>query len=167
MRNTIFLSILVLLLTLAGYTSEKESHGLPLPFSADAIETIELIHHSGDPLNAQQKWITDSEDINYIHNMLSSDILIKRGSVDGATQTDTLYITFHLYSGNGYTIKFDSYGVKRGIIASKDSPTFSHFTPADVCWIWGMLAKDYEGEEIRIEDDSYTTESPVAIGYST
>ena len=103
----------------------------------------------------------------YIHNMLSSDILIKSGSVGSATQTDTLYITFHLYAGNGYTIKFDSYGVKRGIISSQDSPAFTLFTPADICWIWGQLAKDYEVQSVSIADDSYATENPIATGYSS
>ena len=163
----IFLSILLLLLTFTGCSSQEEFNGLSLPFSFDAIGKIELIHHTGDPSHAEQKWITASEDIGYIHNMLSSEILIRDGSVGGSARTDTLYITLHCTDGTGYTIKFESYGVKKGIISSKDSPAFSHFTPADVCWIWGMLAKDYEGQEISIEDDPYATESPAAVGYDT
>ena len=167
MKKTIFLSILLLLLAFTGCTSQKEFNGLSLPFSSDTIKAIELIHHTGVPSKAQQKWITTSEDINYIHNILSCEILIRNGSVGQSEQTDTLYITLHCTDGTGYTIKFESFGVKKGIISSKDTPAFSYFTPADVCWIWGILAKDYEGHEISIEDDPYTTESPVAIGYDT
>ena len=167
MKKLWFLPVILSILLLSGCSTQKESHGIPLPCSLDRIQTIDLIHHTGDPSNAEQKWITASEDIRYIHNMLSSEILIRDGSVGQSTQTDTLYITLHCTDGTGYTIKFESYGVKKGIISSKDSPAFSHFTPADVCWIWGMLAKDYVGQEISIEDDPYATESPVAVGYDT
>lgn len=167
MKRLSFLTILIAILLLSGCSVQKESHGIPLPYSLDQIETVELIHHTGDPFCAEQKWITESEDISYIHNMLSAEILIRDGSVDSSTQTDTLYITLHCIDGTGYTIKFESYGVKKGIISSEDTPTFSHFTSADVCWIWGVLAKDYEGQEISIEDDAYATEAPVVIGYDT
>ena len=163
MKKTIFLLILCLLLSSAGCRKQREFNGLSLTFSADDVEIIRLVHHTGDPSNAEQKWITDPEDIAYIHNMLSSEILIKNGSVEGSAQTDTLHITFCKYDGSGYTIKFDSYGVKQGIIYSKDNPQFSYFTSADVCWIWGQLAKDYEGQSISISDDPYATEKPIAV----
>ena len=162
MKKSALVLMLCLFLIFTGCNSNKEFNGLSLPFSADTIETIGLIHHTGDPSNAEKKVITDSEDINYIHTMLSSDILIKDKSVDGAAQTDTLYITFHFYDGTGYTIRFDSYGVKRGIISSEDTPKFTYFTSADVCWIWGQLAKEYEGKTISIADEPYATEKPVA-----
>ena len=165
MKKTLFLLILCLALTLAGCNSPDEFNGVSLPFSSDDIETIELIHHTGDPINAQQKWISDSEDINYIYTMLSSEILISNGSVEGSAQTDTLYITFHHIDGTGYTIKFDSFGVKKGLISSTDSPAFSYFTSADVCWIWGQLARDYDAQDISIVDDPYATEKPTAIEY--
>ena len=163
MKRTILLFLLCLLLILTGCSSQKEFNGLSLPFSVDDVEIVNLIHHTGDPSNSEQKWIDSSEDIAYIHNMLSSEILIKNGSVEGAAQTDTLKITFCLYDGTGYTVKFDSYGVKKGIICSEDTPKFSYFTSADVCWIWGQLAKDYECQPISIVDDPYATEKPMAI----
>ena len=167
MKKTVFLAIICLILAFTGCSSQKEFNGLSLPFSAVDVEIINLIHHTGDPSNAEQKWITDPEDINYIHNMLSSEILIKNGSVDDSAQTDTLHITFCKYDGSGYTVKFDSYGVKKGIIRSEDTPKFSYFTSADVCWIWGQLAKDYVGQPISISDDPYATEKPIAIGYDS
>lgn len=167
MKRSLLFLILSLILALAGCTSQKEFNGLSLPFSSDEIEVIELIHHTGDPLNAQQKWITDSEDINYIHKMLSSDILLGSGSVDASAQTDTLYIKFCFYDGTGYTVKFESFGVKNGIITSNDTPEFTYFTKADVCWIWGQLAREYEAQAISIADEPYATEKPVAIGYDS
>ena len=167
MKKVLIVFIRSFMLSFAGCSSQKEFNGLALPFSAGTIEMIELIHHTGDPANAQQKWITNSEEINYIHNMLSSDILIKSGSVDGLVQTDTLHITFHCYDGTGYAVRFDSYGVKKGIISSIDSPSFTYFTSADVCWIWGQLARDYEGRPISIADDPYATEAPMAIEYNS
>ncbi len=167
MKKIAVLLALCLLFTLTGCDSQNTIKGLPLSFSMDDIEVIELIHHTGDPLNAHQKLISDSEDINYIYNMLSSDILVGSGSVDASEQTDTLYITFHCSDGTGYTIKFESYGVKKGIISSKDSPDFTYFTSADVCWIWGQLASEYVAQDIRIVDDPYATEKPVAEEHST
>ena len=165
MKKLIVAMILCLIITISGCNSNEEFNGISLPFSSDDIETVGLIHHTGDPQNAQLKWITKSEDISYILNMLSSEILIKNESVEGAPQTDTLYITFCFFDGTGYTVKFDSYGVKKGIISSDDSPEFSYFTSADVCWIWGQLAKEYESEDIAIIDEEYATERPSAIEY--
>ena len=80
---------------------------------------------------------------------------------------DTLYITFHHTDGTGSTVKFQSFGVKNGIISSADWESFSYFTPSDICWVWGQLARDYEAQPISIEDDPYAEEKPVAIGYDT
>lgn len=163
MKKTVYLLIICLLITFASCDSREEFNGLSLPFSVDDVEIIKLIHHTGDPSNAEQKWVNNTEDITYIHNMLSSEILIKNGSVEGAAQTDTLKITFCLYDGTGYTVRFDSYGVKKGMISSTDGKDFSYFTSADVCWIWAQLAKDYEAQDISIVDDPYATEKPVAV----
>ena len=164
MKKAPLIIVLCLLILFTGCNSRKEFNGLSLPFSEDSIESVSLIHHTGDPTNAEQKTINDSDDINYIYTMLSSDILIKNDTINGAAQTDTLYITFHKYDGSGYTIKFESYGVKKGIISSKDTPKFTYFTSADVCWVWGQLAKDYERQSISIADDPYATEKPIARG---
>ena len=164
MKKMKFLMLLSLFLIIAGCDSQKEYNGLSLPFSASEVEIIELIHHTGDPSNAEQKWVDNSEDIVYIYNMLSSEILIGSGSVDDSAQTDTLYITFHNYDGTGYTVKFENYGVKKGIIIANNSPGLTYFTPADVCWIWGQLAKKYVGQPISISEDPYATEKPVAVG---
>ena len=117
--------------------------------------------------NAQQKWITEAEDIHYIYNLLSAEILISSKSTDFSNQTDTLYITFCHTDGTGYTVKYQAFGVKKGIISSDDWEGFSYFTPSDICWIWGQLAKDYEAQDISIEDDPYATETPIAVGYDT
>ena len=167
MKRFWLLTVLVGLLLLAGCNAQKESHGIPLPYSLDQVETIELIHHTGDPSMAQQKWITDAEDIHYIYNLLSAEILISNKSTGFSNQTDTLYITFHHADGTGCTVKFQSFGVKNGIISSADWEDFSYFTPSDICWVWGQLARDYEAQPISIEDDPYAEEEPVAIGYDT
>ena len=152
---------------LAGCNFTEESHGLPLPCSFDQIETIELIHHTGDPSRAQQKRITEEEDIRYIYNLLATNILVSNKSTDFSNQTDTLYITFCLTDGTGCTVKFQSFGVKKGIISSDDWDAFSYSTPSAICWIWGQLAEDYEAHAISIEDDPFATEKPTAVGYNT
>ena len=167
MKRFCFLAVLLSILLFSACNSPKESHGIPLPYSLDDIKTVELIHHTGNPSNAQQKWITEAEDINYIYNQLSTDILVSNQSTDFSNQTDTLYITFHHSDGTGCTIKFQSFGVKKGIISSNNWVSFSYFTPSDICWIWGQLAKDYEAQAISIEDDPYAKEMPIAIGYDS
>ena len=167
MKRFWLLTVLMGILLLAGCNAQKESRGIPLPYSLDQVETIELIHHTGDPSKAQQKWITDAEDIHYIYNLLSADILVSSKTTDSSDQTDTLYITFHHSDGTGCTIKFDAFGVKQGVISSSDWEPFSYSTRSDICWIWGQLAKDYEAQAISIEDDPFAVEKPIAIGYDT
>jgi len=162
MKNITLLLILCLMLSFAGCDTQEEFHGLSLPLSLDEIEVIELIHHTGDPLNSQRKWITDSKDIHDIYTMLSSDILAGSGPVDASAQTDTLYITFHRNDGTGYKVKYECFGVKKGIIYAKEgAPDFTYFTSSDIGWIWEQLAADYEAESVSICEDPVATEIPI------
>lgn len=158
MKKISMIILLIAALFLHGCERNKTTQGLPLPCTQDQVELVSLIYHTGDPSNANEKWIIEPDDIHYFFNFLSSNILISKEQNINSDPASTLYITFHLQDGNRHTVKYQSYGVKSGLITSED---FTYFTPADVESLWTQTARKYWSDTIRIDKDPFATEIPV------
>lgn len=158
MKKFSIIFILSLIFILAACDSKEQTKGTDLPLTLDDIQVIDLTYHTGDPSNSKRRRIVDTDDITYIHNLLASDIMIESFRNDLTNPEYTLYIIFHRTDGTGYKIKYQSFGVKKGILSSED---FTYFTYSDIGWIWEQLTKEYETEYVSIVEDPAATEMPI------
>lgn len=161
MKKLISIITLLCILLLSGCNSDEPTQGIGLPFEETDIQQISLICHTGDPSNAQQKIVTGMEDIHYIHTLFSTDINIETDSKNLSDPYTTLHIRFCLKDGHGYSMQYEGYGVKEGILSSADGG-FSYFTPNDVAWLWDQLTSEYDATPISLAP-SGATEVPQRV----
>lgn len=160
MKRSVFMMLLSLVLILTACNSGEPEKELTLPFSLEEVHMIDLTYHTGDPADSNRRRVTESEDIQAIYNWFSSDVMVSRDQNQSTDPESTLYITFGKQDGTGYTITYESFGVKNGKFSSDD---FTYFTPSDNGWLWHQLTTGYETEHVSICVDPNATEVPVPI----
>ncbi len=156
-KSVIYLLLFCLLLS--GCDKSEPHQGVELPFALEDILQIVLTYHTGDPANAQQKIVTGSEDIQYIHNMVSSEIHLEQHKKEYVNPNSVLHIRFCLKDGHGYSMEYQGFGVKKGLLSSSDGD-FTYFTPTDVGWLWEQLTNEYEITSISLAPAG-ATEQPI------
>ncbi|MBQ7801611.1 MAG: hypothetical protein IJ375_04740 [Oscillospiraceae bacterium] len=159
MKKLISVIMLLGILFLAGCNTNKSIQGIDLPFEESEIQQIALVYYTGDPSDARQKIVTGSEDIQYIYNMFSNEIHLETNSRNLSDPSDTLRIRIGLKDGHGFSMQYEGFGVKEGLLSSSDGD-FAYFTPTDVAWLWDQLTAEYEASPISLAP-SGATESPV------
>ena len=161
MKKLTLIMIISCCLLLSACDNNATQQGIELPFSLEDILEIELTYHTGDPANAQQKIVTGLEDINYIHSLFSSEIHLEQRKKDYTNPSAVLRIRFCLNDGHGYSMEYQSIGVKKGLLSSSDGD-FAYSTPTDVIWLWEQLTNEYEVTSVPLAPVG-ATEQPLEI----
>ena len=107
------------------------------PFGVTDMESIEVYHYDGVPVNAEKKLVTDEENMTYIYEALSS-LLMQEKEVEERTGASVTSFCFNLPDGSEYNLVYVGNGVKNGKIKRNDGT--SYFTSADVGSIWENLS---------------------------
>lgn len=107
------------------------------PFGVTDMESIEVYHYDGVPVNAEKKLVTDEENMTYIYETLNS-LLMQEKEVEEVTGASVTSFRFILPDGSEYNIVYVGNGVKNGKIKRNDGT--SYFTSADVGSIWENLS---------------------------
>lgn len=107
------------------------------PFGVTDMESIEVYHYDGVPVNAEKKLVTDEENMTYIYETLNS-LLMQEKEVEERTGASVTSFCFNLPDGSEYNLVYVGNGVKNGKIKRNDGT--SYFTSADVGSIWENLS---------------------------
>lgn len=148
-----------LLVTVAGgiidsmtdNTAAVEYVSIDFPFELSEVETVEMFHYNGAPVNAEKKIVTESKDIETLYVKFSELLLQKKEPDISAVGSSVTSFRFNLSDGTNYELIYVGYGVKNGELFS-GTGNFRYFTSADIGWNWRWLNESYEAMPASVEE---------------
>ena len=132
-------------------TAAVEYVSIDFPFELSEVETVEMFHYNGAPVNAEKKNVTESKDIKNLYVTFSELQLQNRKTDITAVGSSVTSFRFNLSDGTNYELIYVGYGVKDGELFS-GTGNFRYFTSADIGWYWRWLNESYEAMPASVEE---------------
>ena len=132
-------------------TAAVEYVSIDFPFELSEVETVEMFHYNGAPVNAEKKIVIESKDIETLYVKFGELLLQKKEPNISAVGSSVTSFRFNLSDGTNYELIYVGYGVKNGELFS-GTGNFRYFTSADIGWNWRWLNESYEAMPASVEE---------------